>query len=37
MKGYVYVAPTGCKTEAALKKWVAMSVKYAAGLAKGKK
>ncbi len=37
MKGYVYVAPAGYKSDAALKKWVAMSATYAAGLAKGKK
>lgn len=36
MKGYVYVAPPGYKSDAALKKWVATSATYAQGLAKKK-
>ncbi len=38
MKGFVVVAPKGCRTEAMLKKWVAMGIRCASTLpAKRKK
>jgi TfoX/Sxy family transcriptional regulator of competence genes len=28
LKGYVYVAPAGCRTDAALRTWVTLSVSF---------
>ena len=34
MKGFIYVAPAGCKTDAALGKWVDMAASFVSSLPK---
>ncbi len=36
MRGFLYIAPAGVKTDAALRKWVTRSVAYAKSLPKKK-